>query len=120
MREYPNMMLIEYKFRDICRMFAKDNPEKIRDKDWEKHHGIEMEVFLQVFPDTATIFENGGMSGQAFTKEYITVCHETCNDLWGVFGTNSLAYFVYEADEEFYEDLRNRSMKTKKDALSAY
>lgn len=100
--EYPNLPLIEYIFNQVFR---------------NAHVGVRPDikatVFLQTFPNTARIFEDGrGFSGQAFCDEYITVMWCENTKIYAVFGGNKLAYYVEKPNQKFFDDLKNHDMKT--------
>lgn len=54
------------------------------------------------------------------TKEYTTVVHEIVTDMYIVFFGNCPAYIVYDPKEVFYEDLKNRNMASKSEAIQKY
>ena len=118
MASYPNLELIDYQFKELCNEFLEKNPEKVKNK---KRFEIEANMFLQTFPNTATLFETPhSCSGQSFTSIYVTVFHEKNNELWGIFGDNRFAYMVYEPSEDFFSDLANHSIVCLGKAASRY
>lgn len=111
--DYPNLPLIEEKFRNIPKVAsaiweaalivkARSNLPFITD--------IRCETFMQSFPNAAGIFENGGVSGQAFTDQYITVIWEVNTRIYAVFGGNRLAYCIQNPTDRFLEDWREHHM----------
>lgn len=74
--------------------------------------------FKQTFPNTAGIFENGGMSGQAFTTQDIDVYIDTDKDVMYVFGNSNLAYIAHSPNYEMvFNDILKRNMRTAKDCI---
>lgn len=106
--EYPNLPLIEEKFRNLFHDMLNDGFD------------FEVQVFKQTFPNTAGIFEDGGMSGQAFTDQYITVIYDHQKNIYGVYGGNQLAYALYDPNEIVQVDMQNRDMATLKHAFRRY
>ena len=113
--QYPNLELIEYKFRQIYAKWIKEN-----DIENAKRPEIELFVWPQTFPNTAGIFDEGGFSGQAFITMYITVCHDMIEDVYAVFGGNDFAYLVSDATERFFEDLNARKLASVSGANAMY
>lgn len=66
--------------------------------------------FQQTFPNTAGIFEDGGMSGQAFITQNIDIYIDTNNGLVYVFGNDKLAYIIKKPNYDmlFRDILRHR------------
>lgn len=110
---YPNLPLIEERFKSLIaeKIIAKKE-ELLKDNQPWYSPEFEIEVFRQVFPNTAGIFDDGGCSGQAFTSAYISVVHELTTDLYGVFGGNRCAYIVSDPPEDFFSDLKAHNMCT--------
>lgn len=121
-RGYPNLELIEY----ICRENAfKYHKEALKDAIFPT---FEIDTFIQTWSNTATGFDaNGGLSGQAITKEYTTVCEmswcnkdkerrwiESKNKIYGVFFGNCLAYMIINPNKQFFNDLKNRLMRSQR------
>ena len=82
-------------------------------------------MFPQTWPDTAGGFSEPGMvAGQAFTTQFTTVMrvyvHDTKEEYYGVFFGNRPAYIVSNANEFFFEDLRNQQLKSKHEAEKVY
>lgn len=114
--EYPNLELLVYK----ATLLYKSLPEPHNIICKEK-----IDTFLQTWANTATGFDlHGGFSGQAITDEYTTVVTlivhvETCNGyeleyFHVVFFGDTIAYYGKLPNEQFFEDLKNRNMKSQK------
>lgn len=121
---YPNLELIEYKFW-----------EKVKTEYGLSGHIIpefKFDMFLQTWPNTATGFDKEGcFSGQALTEEYTIVVElnmkawyrsegtvnykKVDTVIYGVFFNNDLGYIVENPNDNFYEDLKNRNMKSIRD-----
>lgn len=125
--KYPNLELIEYKARLIL---SEDSifMQRMKDKK-EKQKFVyatyETDVFPQVWSSTCTGFDidnkgNAAIAGQAITKEYTTVMHETITDMYMIFFGDKCAYIVYNPKEKFYDNLRNRRMASKIEAIQNY
>ena len=72
----------------------------------------------QTFPNTAGIFENGGMSGQAFITQNIDIYIDTDNNLVYVFGNDKLAYIIKNPNYEMiFNDIRRRNIYTTKKSM---
>ena len=125
---YPNLELIEFK----CMAIAYENhKEALKDLFAPK---FKMDVFMQTWGNTATGFDaDNGCSGQAFTDEYTTVCEISwCRKdkekgivhveekIYGVFFGNKIAYMFINPNKHFFKDLKNRNMKSQKNALKEY
>lgn len=108
---YPNLELIEYKFRDIMiKKFTEEIIPKLNasePKVW---------VFRQLWGSTALGFS--GIGGCAMTYAYTTVI-ELCG-VYGVYFGGHFAYVVDEPTEQFFEDLKNCEMKSCRDAKFYY
>lgn len=112
---YPNLELLEYKAREAL----MKNPNfcgRHNVKEW--HFDFEADVFPQVWGSTALGF--GGWGGQAITKAYTTVMHEIGSDFFCVFFDCGLAYTVFDAKAEFFEDLKNRNLESVGSAMRRY
>ena len=62
----------------------------------------------------------GGFGGQAITKAYTTVMHEIDSDFFCVFFDRELAYTVFDAKAEFFEDLKDRNLESVGSAMRRY
>ena len=108
MSEYPNLPLIEERARACIleegRFPSCVDPRKFR---------FDAQVFSQRFPNTAGLFaESGCLSGQAFTKYYITIMYEAVTESYVVFQTNEPVYIVNNANDDFYDDVYSQEMAT--------
>lgn len=126
-KHYPNLELIEYKCKEYaCRIYQ----DKLSSAIYPTYI---MDVFLQLWPNTATGFDlEGGFSGQALTGEYTTVCEiswckkvekryiDVEDKIYGVFFGERLAYMCLNPGEQFIEDLRNRNMPGQREAAKKY
>lgn len=125
--KYPNLELIEYKFRQIL-----NNDEEWKKKveeAWEKNRYIypdhEVIVFPQVWGSTNTAFdvcEDGSpaIGGCAMTKAYTVVVKETLTETYGVFVDDKACYIVDNPSNEFYKDLSEHNIKSRSEAKKAY
>lgn len=118
--EYPNLPLVEERFQNTPHL--RKAVEEYKKKTDSKYFIPEYDcvVFPQTFPNTAGIFEKGGLSGQAFTKQYITVISEQNTQVYGVFGGDYLAYIVEDPKEVFFEDIDRKDMAVLRKAISRY
>lgn len=129
MRGYPNLELIEYK----CKENAMEKySDVLQNALFLK---CKMDVFMQTWANTATGFDlKSYASGQAFTDEYTTVCElswckrsddkyrfiDVEDRIYCVFFGNEMAYIVINPSEQFFDDLKNRKMKSQREALKEY
>lgn len=129
MRSYPNLELIEYK----CKIAAFElHKNTLKDAIFTK---FKIDTFMQTWGDTATGFDadEGYCAGQAFTDEYTTVCEmswckrdkekrwvDIPDRIYGVFFGNRMAYMFTNPNEKFFDDLKNRNMKSQRYALKEY
>jgi len=100
------------------------HPEAFKTSFWQPQAEL-VDMFPQIWPDTAGGFSEPGMvAGQAFTTQFTTVMrvyvHDTKEEYYGVFFGNRPAYIVSNANEVFFEDLRNRQLKSKYEAEKVY
>lgn len=100
------------------------HPEAFTESFWQPQVEL-VNMFPQTWPDTAGGFSRPGIiAGQAFTTEITTVMkvfvHDTKEEYFGVFFGNKPAYIVSNANEVFFEDLRNRQLKSKYEAEKEY
>lgn len=99
--EYPNLPLIEERFRNI-----------LKETDWAdnvKYPEFEVRVFLQTWGSTALGF--GGIGGQAFTSAYTTVIWDEQIG-YGVFFAGCFAYAIREPNDLFFEHLLSGRMES--------
>lgn len=120
--KYPNLELIESTFKEK----VKEKYPSVFDTS-NQWHKCTADVFLQTWGNTATGFDLEPVySGQAFTDEYTTVMrlewHELFNNVFcpkqihGVFFGDKLAYILRSPNQKFEFDLRDRQMKSQKNA----
>ena len=125
---YPNLGLLEYKARQIieCQELCKEKIEKINRKmramgRSNVHLAFKAEVFLQTWGSTSLGFDTGNeMSGQAITDAYTTVIEEINTEVFCIFFGDRLAYMVYDANDSFKEDLKNRSLASCRESKLRY
>ena len=123
--KYPNLELIEKAFKEK----VKEKYPSVFDvnSQWRK---CTADVFVQTWGSTATGFDLEPVySGQAFHDEYTTVMTLTWlewssvdnraypKSLYGVFFGNKLAYILNNPNQKFEFDLRDRQMKSQKNAM---
>ena len=119
--KYPNLELIEY----ITDNLAIENFDILLNTYC---HRFRMYVFPQTWSSTALGF--GGCGGQAITEAYTTVVEmswdyvnktddirglnlTTSDDrIYAVFFDGKLAYICLNPNEQFFEDLNNRYMRS--------
>lgn len=122
--EYPNLELMAYKAELILQNnsnFRESFEKETKDYLFKMRPDFEVFVFPQVWGTTALGFDfPGTMAGQAFTRAYTTVVHECVTDTYVVFFGGTMAYYVTNATETFYEDLRNQNMKSVGQARDVY
>lgn len=119
--KYPDL---EYFEAIMLGSVRKIVPDAFKDSFWHPQADLES-MFPQTWPDTAGGFSRPGIiAGQAFTTEITTVMkvfvHDTKEEYFGVFFGNKPAYLVSNANEVFFEDLRNRQLKSKYEAEKVY
>lgn len=127
MTKYPNLELIDYIFR------KKIHKQFTDELELEVFGGCTAEVFLQIWPNTATGFDAPGIvSGQAMTKEYTTIMkydwsYQTEDREWnqgepiyGVFFGDRFGYAVMKPKYEFFEDWKKKCMQSRFNAKEAY
>lgn len=115
MRAYlPNLELIEYK---ATLYIEKENPS------------LRPEFDIITFPQTwgstcggndITASGEPVIAGCAMTKEYTTVLHELNSNLYFVFFGNNPCYLVENANEQFLNDLKNRTIVAHSIAKESY
>ena len=72
-------------------------------------------MFPQTWGSTCTGFDvhqdgSPAFGGQAITEEYTTVVHECTADFYCVFFGENLCYEGSEANEDFFDDLKNHRL----------
>ena len=123
--KYPNLELIEY----ITDNLAIENFDIL---DSTYCHRFRMYVFPQTWSSTALGF--GGCGGQAITEAYTTVVEMSWdyvnktddirglnlttsdNRIYAVFFDGKLAYICLNPNEQFFEDLNNKRMKSQNES----
>ena len=131
----PNLELLEYQFKHILIKDIEWN-KKLEEKQANTREllnfnnkysclNFDIEVFPQIWGSTTTAFDitkegYSTIGGQMLTKAYTTVVKETFTETYGVFVDNKLCYIVAEPTEKFYEDLKNKSMQSLKNAKKLY
>ena len=119
--KYPDLEYLEAMLLGNLRNL---HPEAFKTNFWQPQVEL-VDMFPQTWPDTAGGFSEPGMvAGQAFTTEITTVMkvyvHDTKKEYYGVFFGNKPAYIVDLANEIFFEDLKNRQIKSKYEAGKVY
>lgn len=114
--QYPNLPLLEYKFLT----FLKEHDRLVIKDNFTRYNFECLGVFLQCWPNTAGLFEDGGFSGQSLSEYYTTVFIEHESHNVAVFQKNELVYVLGDMNENFSEDLFNHSIKPYKIALNKY
>lgn len=125
--KYPNLELIEYKFRQILNGDEewKKKVKEVREKNRYIYPDYEAIVFPQVWGSTSTAFdvcEDGSpaIGGCAMTKAYTVVVKETLTETYGVFVDDKACYIVDNPSNEFYKDLSEHNIKSRSEAKKAY
>jgi hypothetical protein len=110
---YQGFPEIVYETRDWSR--SKEEPMAMVSKT--RHHSeydVEVyAVFAQVWASTALGF--GGLGGQAITTAYTTVLRSSVTDEFCIYFGGRFAYRIVNANERFYEDIKQRRMDPVKD-----
>ncbi len=119
--KYPDL---EYFEALLLGNLHHQHPEAFTESFWQPQAEL-VAMFPQTWPNTAGGFSKPGMmSGQAFTTEITTVLrvyvYDTKEEYYGVFFGNKPAYLVDNAPLVFFEDLKNRQMKSKYEAEKTY
>lgn len=123
---YPNLELIEYKAKQIL---AQDPEFKAALEEQCKFMRVQPEfdviVFPQVWESTCTGFDvcpdgSPAIGGCAMTKEYTSVVHELVTDCYCIFFGDRACYKVTNANEDFLNDLSNRSLVSLSQAKKRY
>ncbi len=123
---YPNLELIVYKAKQAL---AADPEFKAAFEKASKFMRIppdfDVTVFPQMWGSTCTGFDvcsdgSPAIGGCAMTKEYTTVVHELITDCYCVFFGDRACYKVTNANEDFINDLKNRSMASLSEAKKRY
>ena len=117
MIEYPNLPLLEEKFKSNLTVDGYLTYNRYGKCVFEV-----LGVFLQHWANTAGLFEDGGMSGQAMSAYYTTVMKLTVDDKLysAVFQGNNLVYVIYGLPETLIEDVNNHDVKCFRIAKDRY
>lgn len=128
--KYPNLELIEYKFKqhlNECEEWKNKIKEIKAKSDFPQllSPDFDVIVFSQIWGSTCTAFDvcedgTATMAGQAMTRAYTVVIKETLTDTFGVFIDDKPCYVVDNATDEFYKDLSERNMKSLSMARKSY
>lgn len=126
--QYPNLELIEYKFKQLLHAdneWQEILKEVCKEKPFMPTETFDIIVFPQIWSSTCTAFdicEDGtpAYGGQAMTKAYTVVIEENLTNTYGVFIDGKACYKVYSPTDEFYNDLKNRKMKSLAGAEKCY
>ena len=120
--KYPNLELIEYKFKQYLNENKewKEKVKKIKEKSEFPQFlqpDFDVIVFSQIWGSTYTAFDickdgSPAMGGQAMTRAYTVVIKETLTNTFGVFVDDKPCYVVDNATDEFYKDLSERNVKS--------
>ena len=134
---FPNLQLIGERFysaineeleiifsenKEIIEVQTKANPDIYKTKPKPKllpEFEI-LAVFVQNWPNTAGLYEDGGFSGSALSNYYTTVIYEAVSDTYGIFQKNGLVYLIKGTNENVLEDINNHSIKCLKEARERY
>lgn len=123
---YPNLELIEYKAKQALAADPEFKAEFEKQSKFMKlPPDFDVIVFPQMWGSTCTGFDvcsdgSPAIGGCAMTKEYTTVVHELITDCYCVFFGNRACYKVTNANEDFINDLKNRSMASLSEAKKRY
>lgn len=123
---YPNLELIEYKAKQALAADPEFKAEFEKQSKFMKlPPDFDVIVFPQMWGSTCTGFDvcpdgSPAIGGCAMTKEYTTVVHELITDCYCVFFGDRACYKVTNANEDFINDLKNRSMASLSEAKKRY
>lgn len=112
MRVYPNLPLLEHKF--LTHLMENGDCKVVETREGEKYVDTNFEclgVFIQNWPNTAGLFDDGGFSGQMICDYYTTVFVEHKSECYAIFQDNDLVYTVGRPSEELLEDIKNHDLK---------
>lgn len=124
---YPNLELMEYKFRQRLSNDEewKEKREKAKNAMLYGMLNIEAYVFPQTWGSTNTAFDitedgQAAMGGSAMTKAYTVVMREAITETYCVFVDDKDCYLVKDPTEEFYKDFNAKDMKPLSKAKKLY
>lgn len=117
---YPNLPLIEEKFRNII----KEQTNKVREEAKKQNRIVlpeySVKVFRQLFENSLCVFDDGKAQGASLPAHmYITIIYDALTGMSGVFGGNRIAYLV-EQDETFAQDVAHCKIATLQEAEGKY
>lgn len=123
----PNLELVLYKAQQIL-AHDKDFIRTLTERKKENKHvymDFTVETFTQAWGSTTTGFditESGEptIGGSAITEEYTVVIHERTTDCYLIFFGEQPCYKIVNANEQFFEDLKNRDMASLSKAKTRY
>lgn len=104
---------------------SQDKLNSIKEKCKFVNLDFDITMFPQIWGSTCTAFDilpNGEpvWGGSAMTKAYTVIIHEFTTDTYGVFIDDKPCYIVTDPTEMFYEDLKNKNMKSLSNSLKYY
>lgn len=118
MKKYPNLELLEYKaiFYFSNQTCLVQKLKKMQEENRFARVNFKAEVFPQMWGSTCLGFdvdENGTamIGGSAMTEDYTTVMHEITTDTYFVFFGSKICYMIENANEQFFEDLKNHRLE---------
>ena len=114
---FPNLELLVYRAK---LMLQNDEDYKAKLAAVPKHRpDFSVIVFPQTWGSTALGFD-GDFGGQAITRAYTTVVHESLTGTYIVFFGDRPAYKVQDATDQFFTDLSERNLKSTSQAAMCY
>lgn len=126
-RRVPNLELVLYKAQQLLAQDKEFVNELAERRKTEKHLRIDfsLEVFPQMWGNICTGFDvtptgEPTIGGCAMTEEYTIVIHERTTDCYCVFFGEQPCYKVTNANEDFYDDLKNHRMASLSEAKKRY
>lgn len=123
---YPNLELIEYKFREVL---EKSEIFKLKRGEITKRCLLPLEfdvdVFSQMWGSTCTAFDidaegRACIGGCAMTKAYTVIIKEESTGLYGVFVDDKFCYLVSDPNVNFLGDLKSRNIASISEAKEKY
>ena len=120
--DYPNLELLVYRAK-LMLQNDEDYKAKLAAVPSHAHFkprpDFELIVFPQLWGSTALGFD-GEIGGQAMTRAYTTVVHESLTGTYMVFFGDRPAYKVQDATDQFFTDLSERNLKSTSQAAMCY
>lgn len=119
--KYPDLEYLETVLLKGLRIL---HPEEFEKSFWQPQAEL-VDMFPQTWTNTAGGFsEPGMMSGRAFTTQYTTVMRVYMSvakkEYYGVFFDNKPAYLVDNANELFFDDLKEHRLRGRDKARELY